>query len=178
MAAIVTAGGATLTRADQTDSGQGLGSVDDYEQSDPHPTGAYENPLLGIEVEDETEWLGRSRWLEYGRWVSGVKILTVNPGSPGRVAGLQGFRQGVLVTTVLVTGLLAAAFFPPAIIGVIALSKAAEPHEMIIAVDGKRTRDVIDFEEAIEKAKPGEVIYLTVVRPGRREQIRLALPRF
>jgi len=74
------------------------------------------------------------------------------------------------------TGLLAGSFFPPAIIGVIALSKAVEPNEMIIAVDGKRTCDVIDFEEAIEKIEPGEVVYLTVVRHSRREQVRLALP--
>ena len=51
-----------------------------------------------------------------------------------------------------------------------------QPHETIIAVDGERTRDVTDFEEVIEKAKPGEVVYLTVVSGGRREQIRVALP--
>jgi S1-C subfamily serine protease len=62
------------------------------------------------------------------------------------------------------------------VVGVIALSKAAEPHEMIIAVDGKRTCDVIDFEEALAKAAAGEVVYLTVVRHKRREQIHLALP--
>jgi len=59
---------------------------------------------------------------------------------------------------------------------VIALSKAAESHEMIIAVDGNRTCDVTDFEEAMRKVETGEVVYLTVVRHGRREQIRLALP--
>jgi hypothetical protein len=68
------------------------------------------------------------------------------------------------------------AFFPPAVMGVMALSKAGDAHEMIIAVDGKRTCDVIDFEEALEKAEAGEVVYLTVVRHDRREQIRLALP--
>jgi S1-C subfamily serine protease len=82
----------------------------------------------------------------------------------------------VLRSTILVTGFVAAAFFPPAMMGVIALSKATEPHAMIIAVDGKRTCDVIDFEEAVEKAEAGEVVYLTVVSHGRREQIRLALP--
>jgi hypothetical protein len=82
----------------------------------------------------------------------------------------------VLRSTILVTGFVAAAFFPPAMMGVIALSKATEPHAMIIAVDGKCTCDVIDFEEAVEKAEAGEVVYLTVVSHGRREQIRLALP--
>jgi uncharacterized metal-binding protein len=58
-------------------------------------------------------------------------------------------------------------------LGVMALSKIGEPHETIIAVDGERTRNV---EEAIEKADAGEVVYLTVVSSGRREQIRVALP--
>jgi S1-C subfamily serine protease len=68
------------------------------------------------------------------------------------------------------------ALFPPAMMGVLALSKAVELHDMVIAVDGERTYDVTDFEEAIEKAEAGEVVYLTVLRHGRREQIRLALP--
>jgi S1-C subfamily serine protease len=75
-----------------------------------------------------------------------------------------------------VTGLLAAGFFPPATMAVMAISKAAETHELIVAVDGRRTSDVIDFEEAIENAGPGEAVYLTVVRRGERQQIRLALP--
>jgi S1-C subfamily serine protease len=168
--------GVTLARADQADSGQGLGSVDEYEQSAPLAADGYESPLLGIEVENQREWLGHTRWLEQGRWVEGVEILTVRPGSPGEVAGLRGHRMGAVQTTVVITGFLAAAFFPPALMVVMALSKAAESHEMIIAVDGNRTRGVTDFEEAIRKVEAGEVVYLTVVRHGRREQIRLELP--
>jgi S1-C subfamily serine protease len=75
-----------------------------------------------------------------------------------------------------VTGLLASVFFPPAMMGVMALSKVTETHELIIAVDGKRICDVADFEHAIVNAEPGEMVYLTVVRHGERQQIRLALP--
>jgi S1-C subfamily serine protease len=75
-----------------------------------------------------------------------------------------------------VTGLPAAGFFPPATMAVMALSKAAEAHELIVAVDGKRISDVIDFEETIENAGLDEEVYLTVVRRGERQQIRLALP--
>ena len=174
IAATAFAGGATLARAD---SEQGLGSVDEYEQGAPTPAVGYQNPLLGIEVKNGTEWLGHSRWLERGRWLSGVEILTVTPGGPGEAAGLQGSRRGNLQTTLLLmTAFLASVFFPPAVLDVMALSKAAEPHEMITAMDGKRTCDVIDFEETLETAEAGEVVYLTVVRHDRREQIRLALP--
>jgi S1-C subfamily serine protease len=122
-------------------------------------------------------WLGHSRWLEYGRWVSGVEILAVIPGSPGEAAGLQGSRPGVLHTTILMTGLLATAFFPPAMMGVIALNKAAEPHEMIIAVDGKRTCDVTDFEEAIQKAEVGEVVYIETLQLSLRRSQRADFER-
>ncbi len=177
MPAIVFAAGAATATAGQPAPGQGLGSTHDYMQTNPgsyvqgDPTAAYESPFLGIAVHSETVGL------EHSRVVSGVEILTVIPGSPAGAAGLQGSSPGALRTTVLFIAMVAgAAFFPPAMLGVMALSKIGEPHETIIAVDGERTRDVTEFEEAIEKADAGEVVYLTVVSSGRREQIRVALP--
>ena len=116
--------------------------------------------------------------LEHGRVVSGVEILVSDSGQPcSKLAGLQGSSPGALRTMVLFIGMVAgAALFPPAMLGVMALSKIGEPHETIIAVDGERTRDVTEFEDAIEKADAGEVVCLTVVSSGRREQIRVALP--
>jgi hypothetical protein len=173
----VFAAGATTATAGQTASGQDLGSTHDYMQTDPgpyvqrDPAAAYESPFLGIAVQSGTVGL------EHGRVVSGVEILTVIPGSPAGAAGLQGSSPGALRTTVLFIGMVAGAtLFPPAMLGVMALSKIGEPHETIIAVDGERTRDVAEFEEAIEKADAGEVVYLTVVSSGRREQIRVPLP--
>ena len=90
---------------------------------------------------------------------------------------MQSSSPGALRTTVLFIGMAAGAvFFPPAMLAVMALSKIGEPHETIIAVDGERTRNVTEFEGAIEKTDAGEVVYLTVVNSGRREQIRVALP--
>lgn len=88
IAAAALAGGATLARAAQPDSGQGLGSVGEYEQSAPPSADDYESPVLGLAVKNQTEWLGHSRWLEHGHWVSGVEILKVTPGGPGDAAGL------------------------------------------------------------------------------------------
>jgi S1-C subfamily serine protease len=172
---IVFAAGKTTTTATQIVSARGLGSVDDYMQSKSYepsnPDDPYKSALLGIGVKSGTGEL------EDGRTARGVEILTVISGSPGGAAGLQGSSPGALRGTALFIGMVAgAALFPPALMLVMALSKIGEPHETIIAVDGERIRDVTEFEEALEKADAGEVVYLTVVSGGRREQIQVALP--
>ena len=176
MAGIVFAAGGTTVTADQTASGQGLGSSRDYLQSNPgsyvqsDPAGAYESPFLGIAVQ--------SAGLA-GIWPRGKRSRDSDGNSrqsrrSGRLAGQQ---PGSFAHDGYVLGMVVgAAIFPPAMLGVMALSKICEPHETIIAVDGERTRNVTEFEEAIEKADAGEVVYLTVVNSGRREQIRVALP--
>jgi S1-C subfamily serine protease len=128
-------------------------------------------PLLGIEVKNGAEKL------KDGRLASGVEILTAIPGSPGTADGLRGRRQGVRIA--LTIGLLAgSAFFPPAMLGMIALqqSEIGESREVIIAVDGQRTRDVSDFGEVMGKAEAGESVYLTVVSGGQRRQVAVELP--
>jgi S1-C subfamily serine protease len=136
-----------------------------------NPEDPYDSALLGIEVKRGTGEL------ENDRSVGGVEILRVIPGSPGEAVGLQGSSPGVFRTTAMFIGMVATVVvFPPALMGVMALSKIGVPHEMIIAVDGKRTYGVTDFEGEVEKAEAGEVVYLTVIHNCRREQIRLALP--
>lgn len=63
-------------------------------------------------------------------------------------------------------------------LGVMALQQngISQSHELIIAVDGQRTRDVTDFGEAIAKAEAGQFVYLTVLSRGQREQLRVELP--
>jgi S1-C subfamily serine protease len=132
---------------------------------------AYEIPLLGIQVNNGTDSL------KDGHKMSGVEVLSAIPRGPGAAAGLQGRREGP--QTVLTVGILAGAvFFPPAMLGMIALQQSGvgQSHELIIAVDGDRTRDVTDFGEAIEKAEAGEFVYLTVLSHGQREQLRVELP--
>jgi S1-C subfamily serine protease len=177
IAAIMFAIGASAATAGQTTSGPDLGSTHDYMQANPgpyvqgDPSAAYEIPFLGIAVHSETVEL------EHDRVARGVEIVTVVPGSPAGTAGLQGSSPTTVRSMVLFIGMVAgAALFPPAMLGVMALSKIGEPHQAIIAVDGERTRNVTEFEAAIEKADAGEVVYFTVVSRGRRKQIRVTLP--
>jgi S1-C subfamily serine protease len=148
-----------------------LGSAKDYVKNTPDFPNTYEIPLLGVQVNNGADSL------KGGRPVSGVEVLSTIPSGPGAAAGLQGRREGV--QTALTVGILAGSlFFPPAMLGVMALEQSGigQSHELIIAVDGQRTRDVIDFGQAIEKAEAGEFVYLTVLSHGQREQLRVELP--
>jgi S1-C subfamily serine protease len=162
---------ATMVTAGQPIPEPSLGSASDYVKNNPHFANTYEIPLLGIEVDNGTDSL------KDGHEVSGVEVLSTIPSGPGAAAGLQGRREGV--QTALTVGILAGAvFFPPAMLGVLALQQSGigQSHELIIAIDGQRTRDITDFGEAIEKAEAGEFVYLTVLSHGEREQLRVELP--
>jgi S1-C subfamily serine protease len=115
--------------------------------------------------------------MKNGHPVSGVEVISATPNGAAAAAGLRGRHNGT--QAVLTIGLLAGAvFFPPAMLGMMALQQSGfgSSHELIIAVDGQRTRDVTDFGDALANAQAGEIIYLTVVSDGRREQIPVELP--
>jgi len=171
MAAILFGADTTMVTAGQSVSEPSLGSANDYVKSTADFTNAYEVPLLGIQVNNGTDSL------KDGYKMSGVEVLSAIPHGPGAAAGLQGRREG-LQTALTVVILAGAVFFPPAMLGIIALQQSGvgQSHELIIAVDGDRIRDVIDFGEAIEKAEAGEFVYLTVLSHGLREQLRVELP--
>lgn len=152
-------------------SGKGVGSANDYVTDSSDSAGAYEIGLLGIEVND-----GAAR-LKDGHPVSGVEIIKIVPKSAAAAAGLHGRHE--VAQAALTIGLLAGAvFFPPAMLGMMALQQSGfgSSHELIIAVDGQRTRDVTDLGDVLTKAQAGEIVYLTVVSGGQREQIPVELP--
>jgi hypothetical protein len=169
--AIVAGSCAALADPGDAVSTPGLGSANDYVTDSSESTGAYEIGLLGIEVND-----GVAR-LKDGHPVSGVEIIKIVPNGAAAAAGLHGRHEGAQVA--LTIGLLAGAvFFPPAMLGMMALQQSGlgSSHELIIAVDAQRTRDVADLGDALTKAHAGEIVYLTVVSGGEREQIPVELP--
>jgi S1-C subfamily serine protease len=162
---------ATAANAAQAYSDSSPASIDDYMKTNPDFPNAYDCPWLGIEVKNGESTLKNRRSFD------GVEILAVLPRSPGADAGLQGER--LQVQAALTVGLFAASmFFPPALLGAALLGSTGlgKSQEFIIAVDGDRTHDVTELREALDKAETGEVVYLTVVRDGERNQIPVALP--
>ena len=58
----------------------------------------------------------------------------------------------------------------------ISQNDVGESHDLIIAVDGERTRNIVDLQDALSRANDGEIVYLVVVRAGRRQCVAVRLP--
>jgi S1-C subfamily serine protease len=140
---------------------QELGSVNDYLQDDPDFADMYKVPLIGIEVSN-----GRSE-LKSGVRPAGIEIHKVLPDGPAAASGLQGRRAAVQVALVALT--VGELFFPPAaMLGAIVMQQSGigQSHDLIIAVDAQRTRNVGELESALSQAEPGETVYLTIATGG------------
>jgi PDZ domain len=121
--------------------------------------------------------------LSNGEEADGLLVVSVVPGSPAAKAGLRPFstREADLLTGAAVALMAAATVFPPTmpamlILPALGYSGGAQSCDTIIAVDGWRVTNFADFEEQMRDVRPGELVYLTVVRDGKHVQITVAVP--
>jgi PDZ domain len=147
----------------------GLGFLADY-TGDVSPGFIHEVPELGIEIVNGT---GR---LETGATLSGVRVIRVLPKGPAARAGIrdQRTRGRAILTGALVAGGL---IFPPILLAAFAVGQSdlGDSYDTIIAVDAERTRDVIELENAIRKGRGAPIVYLSVVRDGKRNQVQVVV---
>lgn len=148
-----------------------LGTADEYANGAPG-IDAYVTGIapLGITVID-----GTAR-LKDGRTVRGARVCSVSSGAAGATAGLRDEQVGE--AALLTAGFfMAGVFFPPAVFGAIAVHELGigESYDLIIAVDGERTHNVLELREALTPVTAGELLYLVVVRRGRRDYVVVAL---
>ena len=112
-----------------------------------------------------------------GRDVEGLEIVSVDPGSPAAHAGL---RARGSMTTLGASGATAGALIAPLDLALMPLLKKTgqlgQAGDLIVAIDDRRITGEVDLQAALNDLKPGDTIYLTVVRPGRngaRETLRV-----
>jgi len=154
-------------------SPSGTGTMEEYvrdenaREKNP-PEGVREIPDLGIEVCNGT---GK---LQSGALLRGPIVTSVIPDGPAGRAGLRNQRD--IARPVLMGVFIAGSLvFPPAFFGaaLVATSNLGETHDTIVAVDSERTRDVQELEDAINRSREGPILYLSVIRGGRRSQIQV-----
>lgn len=141
-----------------------------YSLQDFMNEGGGQNPI-GVELREDC-----SR-LEDREKVCGLQVMDVQRNSPAWRAGVRPYHA--LGRYVLSGASIAAAmFFPPAIVavGIIGQTHVGESYDLIIGVDGQRVRHIIDFEDMTANDKPGETLYLMIVRDGKRMQLPVQLP--
>jgi hypothetical protein len=157
-----------ITRYEQEQSGmppEQLKSLREYD------SGSELSTSLGMQLVEER------RTLNSGEEADGLLVVGVKKGSPAAEAGLHAYdaTKHDMITGVAMAG---AMFFPPAILLIPALDYSAigESYDLIIGVDGARVRNFLDYQDRTRDAQPGETIYLSVVRDGKRLQMKLPLP--
>jgi hypothetical protein len=125
-----------------------------------------ETSPLGIEVQED------QRKLADGEIADGLLVVGVVPGSPAASAGLHAFRQTAR-NIIEGTAIAAALVFPPAVVVVPIIESVNfhESYDLIIGVDGVRVTNFLDFDDRMRDVQPGEIVYLSLVRNGRRVQL-------
>ncbi len=126
---------------------------------------------LGIEVQEA------QRKTKSGKMADGLVIVGVIKGSPADLAGLRAYRR-TTSDVIKVVAVVAALVFPPAVL-VAALAdqvNIGDTYDLIIGVDGTRVTNFLDFEDRIREVQPGEIVYLNIVRNGKRMQVPVNVP--
>jgi hypothetical protein len=126
---------------------------------------------LGIELQEA------QRRTKSGKMADGLVIVGVIKGSPADLAGLRAYRR-TTSDVIKVVAVGAALVFPPAVL-VAALAdqvSIGDTYDLIIGVDGTRVTNFLDFEDKIREVQPGEVVYLNILRNGKRMQVPVNVP--
>jgi hypothetical protein len=157
-----------------------LGSLEEYkhdtgQESMVPPPISYVR-LLGIQVKEDRVTLAS------GQQISGLAVSAVDRPGPGDDAGIRAPRVRALRTTakigLVIMAVGASAVFPPAVftLPMVAKFDSSNARDVIVAIDAERTQDILDLRNSLQEAKLGEVVYLTIIRDGVRNQVKVLVP--
>jgi len=115
------------------------------------------------------------RSLKSGEEADGLLITGVQKGSPAAAAGLRPYSHAVhdAIAAAAIVGALFSGGLSVVVIPALDYMQVGESYDMIIGVDGSRVTNFLDFQDRMRDLQPGELVYLSVVRDGRRLQLTL-----
>jgi len=133
---------------------------------------SHRRPYLGITVRYTTKcYLGGEE--------HGLEVLNVDPNSPAAVAGVHPSSG---MTALGAAGKTAGQFLGPLNNLVMPLlekgGELGREGDLIVAIDDQRVRSTDDLENELAKLKPGDTMYLTVIRPlpgGGHKTMKIAV---
>lgn len=134
-----------------------------------------ETSLIGIEVREA------QRKLDDGEVADGLLVVNVVRGSPAARAGLRAYPH-IVRNLMEGAAVVAAMAIPPAamvamvVVPVISRLRIDDKYDLIIGIDGVRVNNFLDFEDHMRDLQPGEIVYLSIVRNGRRMQLAVLVP--
>lgn len=161
---------AVPSSADAQADNSHLQGVNDYINTNDEPV---EISQLGITARD-----GQAT-LDDGERINGVTVVDVSSkGAAATALGAHKASHMIVRGALLGAGVASAVLFPPALIGVMMLasSHAGMSYDLVVAVDGLRTRNTIEFMQSVADVRSGDTLYLAIVRSGRRLQVPVQLP--
>ncbi len=124
---------------------------------------------FGMELEEA------KRSLKSGEDADGLLIVAVAKGSPAATAGLRPYSHTVhdAIAAAAMVGAVFSGGLSVVVIPAIDYMQVGESYDMIIGVDGSRVTNFLDFQDRIHDLQPGEIIYLSVLRDGKRVQVTM-----
>jgi len=133
--------------------------------------GPIELPRLGIIVRNG------SATLNNGQRVSGALVAEVSSTGPAAKALNSHHPSRIILEGALFGMAVASAvFFPPAAVGVTTIAcYVADSYDLVIAVDGRRVKNTLELAELLEDEQSGDMIYLVILRKGRRLQVAIQI---
>jgi len=148
-----------------------LGSLGDYLAAGKFDERILKDSLLGLTLCEDR------RKLKSDAFARGLLVVAVKQGGPAANAGLAALRT---TPKEVISGIVAAGSmaFPPAILLLLVtnLLPNGVGGDLIIVADGSRVRNLLDYQNYMRDVRPGEIVYLTIVRRGVRKQVPVPIP--
>jgi hypothetical protein len=118
------------------------------------------------------------RTLKTGEDADGLLITAVTKGGPAAAVGLRPYTHTVhdALAAAAMVGAVFSGGLSVVVIPALDYMRVGESYDMIIGVDGSRVTNFLDFQDRMRDLQPGEIVYLSILRDGKRVQVTMPVP--